>query len=128
MQTRLKRKVEELRPTDSTAVTKVTRGQRDFHLPKAEMDKVFQNLLKSLQFEALRRGANGVIGIQLSGFPETNAIDPESDQIRLIASGTAVLLESVHSGADSAADKAVTEETAGENELASPYQDPLDSD
>lgn len=62
-------------------------------LPRAEMDKIFQSLLERLQREAFRRGANGVIGIQISGFSESASFDPEADQIRLIATGTAVLLE-----------------------------------
>ena len=61
-------------------------------LPRAEIDKVMAKLLERLQKEAYRRGANGVTGIQIQAFPESNSIEPEADQIRVIASGTAVLL------------------------------------
>lgn len=82
---RLKNKIQALQP----GAGPVMRGQ----LPRAEVDKVFQGLLERLQREAFRRGANGVIGVQVSGFSESTSFNPDADQIRLIASGTAVLLE-----------------------------------
>lgn len=83
---RLAQKIDHLQPN--------TERGKELRLPRAEMDNVFEKLLKRIQREAMRRGANAVIGIQISGFPEANAIDPEADQIRLIASGTAVVLRS----------------------------------
>lgn len=83
---RLEQKIDHLRPNASAAKT--------LRLPRAEMDQVFERLLQRIQREAMRRGANAVIGIQISGFPEANSIDPEADQIRLIATGTAVVLQS----------------------------------
>lgn len=81
---RLEQKIDHLQPNSPNG--------KELRLPRAEMDNVFERLLKRIQREAMRRGANAVIGIQISGFPEANAIDPEADQIRLIASGTAVIL------------------------------------
>jgi uncharacterized protein YbjQ (UPF0145 family) len=61
-------------------------------LPRAEIDKVMAQLLDRLQQEAYRRGANGVLSVQIQAFPESNSLEPGADQIRIIASGTAVLL------------------------------------
>ncbi len=83
---RLSQKIDHLQPNSEQG--------KEPHLPRAEMDNVFEKLLKRIQREAMRRGANAVIGIQISGFPEASAIDPEADQIHLIASGTAVILRS----------------------------------
>ena len=88
---RLVSKINELRPPEESEDH--SKHPKPISLPKAEIDKVFQSLLKKLQREAFRRGANGVIGIHVSGFPEQTAFDDEFDQIRLIASGTAVSLE-----------------------------------
>lgn len=83
---RMRQKLQELGPQPSG---QAPRRQ----LPRAEMDKIFANLLQKLQREAFRRGANGVVGIRIAGFTEAAALDPDADQIRLIATGTAVLLQ-----------------------------------
>ncbi len=84
---RLVQKIDHLQSNDAS--------RKELRLPRAEMDNVFEKLLYRLQREAMRRGANAVLGIQISGFPEANGIDPEADQIRLIANGTAVILRSI---------------------------------
>lgn len=84
-ESRLKVKINELWPQPSGMKPKGP-------LPRAEIDKVFQNLLLSLQREAFRRGGNAVVSIRISGFAEAESLNPDADQIRLIATGTAILL------------------------------------
>ncbi len=64
-------------------------------LPDSQITIQLQALVRDLQKQALQRGANAVVGFQLQTFAETNHLDPGLDQLRLVAFGTAAVVEKV---------------------------------
>lgn len=64
-------------------------------LPDSQLAIQLQALVRDLQKNALQRGANAVVGFQLQTFAETNHLDPGLDQLRLVAFGTAAVVEKV---------------------------------
>ena len=58
-----------------------------------EVNRVFQSLFYDLQIEALSRGGNAVTGIKVNTFIEKEAYISEMDQLRIIVSGTALLID-----------------------------------
>lgn len=68
-------------------------GRAASNLPKSRLEMVFRDLLLDLQKAALANGANAVLGVRMQTFPESNSLDPSIDQMRLVAIGTAAVVE-----------------------------------
>lgn len=62
-------------------------------LPKSSIDKLFRELFADLQKRALGVGANAVLSVRIDCFPETTHLDPGLEQMRLVALGTAAVVE-----------------------------------
>jgi hypothetical protein len=54
---------------------------------------LLRELSLDLQKAALGVAGNAVLGIKIQAFPETNHIDPTLDEMRLVAFGTAAVVE-----------------------------------
>jgi hypothetical protein len=61
--------------------------------PASAMERLFGGIFLDLQKAALSRGANGVIALRVEAFPESTSLDPDLEQIRLVALGTAAVVE-----------------------------------
>ncbi len=61
--------------------------------PASAMERLFGGIFLDLQKAALGRGANGVVALRVEAFPESTSIDPDLEQIRLVALGTAAVVE-----------------------------------
>jgi uncharacterized protein YbjQ (UPF0145 family) len=55
-------------------------------------EELLQDLTRELQVATLGRGANAVVGVELEFFPELHGADADSDELRVVLSGTAVKL------------------------------------
>lgn len=62
-------------------------------LPTSRFEALLREICLDLQKAALRRGGNSVFGVKLEAFPETSNLDPGSEQMRLVAFGTAAVVE-----------------------------------
>jgi uncharacterized protein YbjQ (UPF0145 family) len=62
-------------------------------LPGSQLQLSFRQLFLELQKQALQLGANAVLGLKLDSFPETSHVDPQLEQMRLVAFGTAAVVE-----------------------------------
>lgn len=62
-------------------------------LPKSAMERLFRELFLDLQKNALSVGANAVVSLHIDTFPETTHLDPGLEQMRLVALGTAAVVE-----------------------------------
>ena len=62
-------------------------------LAKSVSQSLFQDLFLDLQKKAMALGANSVLSVQIQFFSETNQMDPSSDQLRIVALGTAAVVE-----------------------------------
>jgi hypothetical protein len=62
-------------------------------LPASRLDFLFRELFLDLQKAALSRGGNAVLGLRLQAFPESHSLDPDLEQLRLVAFGTAAVVE-----------------------------------
>jgi uncharacterized protein YbjQ (UPF0145 family) len=62
-------------------------------LPASKIDQTIDDLVKDLRISALALGANAVVGLRLMGFSETDGLEEGNQQVRLVASGTAIVVE-----------------------------------
>ncbi len=62
-------------------------------LPGSRLSALFHELFLSLQKNALALGGNAVIGLRIEAFPETSNLDPSLEEMRLVAFGTAAVVE-----------------------------------
>ena len=63
-------------------------------LPQSGVEKCFRALFSDLRKEALALGANAVLDVKIECFPESSSnFDPELDQMRIVLSGTASVLD-----------------------------------
>jgi len=62
-------------------------------LPSSRLENLFRELFLDLQKSALAKGANCVLGLRLEAFQETSSLDPTLEQLRLVAIGTAAVVE-----------------------------------
>lgn len=65
-------------------------------IPKSKLELLLREMFLDLQKNALSQGGNAVIATRIEAFPETNHLDP-SQQMRLVALGTAAVVEKTHS-------------------------------
>lgn len=74
---------------------KVSRGKRILSviLPQSAIEQNFRALFSELRKAALAQGANAVVDIRITCFPESSHLDPELEQIRMVLSGTASHIE-----------------------------------
>lgn len=68
-------------------------GRSASNLPKSHLEVIFRELFLDLQRAALSQGGNAVLGIKLDSFPESASLDPGLQQMRLVAFGTAAVVE-----------------------------------
>lgn len=64
-------------------------------LPKSKVEALFRDLFLDLQKNALSQGGNAVCSVRIEAFPETNHLDPGLEQMRLVALGTAAVVEKI---------------------------------
>lgn len=62
-------------------------------LPSSHLQVLLRDLLLDLRKSALGKGANAVLGVKIEAFPETAHSDPQLEQLRLVAFGTAAVVE-----------------------------------
>ena len=62
-------------------------------LPSSQLQILLRDLLLDLRKSALAKGANAVLGVKLEAFPESGHSDPQLEQLRLVAFGTAAVVE-----------------------------------
>ncbi|MGZ3694900.1 MAG: hypothetical protein ACXWQO_12035, partial [Bdellovibrionota bacterium] len=62
-------------------------------LPKSRLEGIFRELFLDLQKAALAVSGNAVLGVRIQTFPESNSLDPSLEQMRLVAFGTAAVVE-----------------------------------
>lgn len=62
-------------------------------LPSSQLQILLRELLLDLRKFALAKGANSVLGVKLEAFPESGLSDPQLEQLRLVAFGTAAVVE-----------------------------------
>ncbi len=62
-------------------------------LPGSRLEALLRELLRDLQKMVLNRGGNALLGIRLEAFPESSHLDPALEQLRLVAFGTAAVVE-----------------------------------
>jgi hypothetical protein len=70
-------------------------SRSESEMPDSQLTIQIRSLLRELQKLALQRGGNALIGFQFQTFSETNHLDPALDQLRLVAFGTAAVVEKV---------------------------------
>lgn len=59
----------------------------------SQLQVLMRELLLDLRKNALAKGANAVLGVKLEAFPEAANSDPQLEQLRLVAFGTAAVVE-----------------------------------
>ncbi len=64
-------------------------------LPSSHLQILLRDLLLDLRKAALAKGANAVLGVKMEAFPEAAYSDPQLEQLRLVAFGTAAVVEKV---------------------------------
>jgi uncharacterized protein YbjQ (UPF0145 family) len=62
-------------------------------LPSSHLQIVLRDLMLDLRKAALAKGGNAVLGMKLESFPESGAGDPQLEQMRLVAFGTAAVVD-----------------------------------
>jgi uncharacterized protein YbjQ (UPF0145 family) len=62
-------------------------------LPSSHLQIVLRELMLDLRKAALAKGANAVLGVKLESFPESGMGDPQLEQLRLVAFGTAAVVD-----------------------------------
>lgn len=62
-------------------------------LPSSHLQLALRDLFLDLRKSALAQGANSVLGVKLEAFPESGVSDPQLEQLRLVAFGTAAVVE-----------------------------------
>jgi hypothetical protein len=62
-------------------------------LPASHLQAVLRDLFLDLRKGALTRGGNSVLGLKIEAFPESSSSDPQLEQLRLVAFGTAAVVE-----------------------------------
>lgn len=68
-------------------------GRTAANLPSSRLEGIFRELFLDLQKSALRLGGNAVLGLEIEAFPESSNLDPSLEQMRLVAFGTAAVVE-----------------------------------
>jgi uncharacterized protein YbjQ (UPF0145 family) len=68
-------------------------GRAASTLPKSRLEVIFRELFLDLQKAALAQAGNAVLGVRIQTFPESNSLDPSLEQMRLVAFGTAAVVE-----------------------------------
>jgi hypothetical protein len=66
---------------------------KDGNLPESRLEALFRDLLLDLRKSVLQKGGNALLGFRFESFPETSHLDPEMEQLRLVAFGTAAVVE-----------------------------------
>jgi hypothetical protein len=66
---------------------------RGANIPASRLEALLRELILDLQKMALQRGGNALFGLRLESFSETSHLDPELEQMRLVAFGTAAIVE-----------------------------------
>lgn len=66
---------------------------RNTGIPASRLEALLRDLILDLQKMALQKGGNALLGLRLESFPETSHLDPELEQMRLVAFGTAAIVE-----------------------------------
>jgi len=64
-------------------------------LPQSAVEKTFRALFSELRKAALTLGGNAVVDIRIECFSENSSLDPDMEQMRMVLSGTASLLEKI---------------------------------
>lgn len=72
---------------------KAVPGRPTAALPSSHLQQVLRELLLELRKAGLAKGGNSVLGVKLEAFPESSSLDPQLEQLRLVAFGTAALVE-----------------------------------
>lgn len=72
---------------------KAVPGRGAAALASSHLQQLLRDLLLDLRKAALAKGANSVVGVKLEAFPESSTLDPQLEQLRLVAFGTAALVE-----------------------------------
>ncbi|MGZ3684579.1 MAG: hypothetical protein ACXVCI_12045 [Bdellovibrionota bacterium] len=62
-------------------------------VPSSHLQLLLRDLMLDLRKSALAKGANSVLGVKLEAFPESGGSDPQLEQLRLVAFGTAAVVE-----------------------------------
>jgi len=62
-------------------------------IPSSLLQLLLRELFLDLRKAALAKGANAVLGVKLEAFPESSTSDPQLQQLRLVAFGTAAVVE-----------------------------------
>ena len=62
-------------------------------LAGSHLEIALRDLFFDLRKGALAKGANSVLGVRIEAFPESGLSDPELEQVRLVAFGTAAVVE-----------------------------------
>lgn len=68
-------------------------GRNAAALPSSHLQQVLRDLLLELRKACLAKGGNAVLGVKLEAFPESSSHDPQLEQLRLVAFGTAAVVE-----------------------------------
>ena len=63
--------------------------------PSNQAEKIFHAIFDELRAAAVQAGANAVIGLQVNTFTERTNLDTDNDQIRILVTGSAVILEKI---------------------------------
>lgn len=66
---------------------------RGANIPASRLEGLLRELILDLQKMVLQRGGNALFGLRLESFSETSHLDPELEQMRLVAFGTAAVVE-----------------------------------
>jgi hypothetical protein len=62
-------------------------------IASSHLQILLRDLLLDLRKGALAKGANSVLGVKIEAFPESSSSDPLLEQLRLVAFGTAAVVE-----------------------------------
>jgi uncharacterized protein YbjQ (UPF0145 family) len=62
-------------------------------LASSHLQLLLRELMQDLRKMALGKGANSVLGVKIEAFSESGTADPQLEQLRLVAFGTAAVVE-----------------------------------
>lgn len=68
-------------------------GRAAAALPSSHLQIILRDLMLDLRKAALSKGANAVLGVKIESFPESGMGDPQLEQLRLVAFGTAAVVD-----------------------------------
>jgi uncharacterized protein YbjQ (UPF0145 family) len=68
-------------------------GRANAVLPSSHLQLILRDLMLDLRKAALSKGGNAVLGVKLEHFPESSVGDPQLEQLRLVAFGTAAVVD-----------------------------------